>query len=140
MMNVSRSLNEQRGVVIIENMIAILIFSLGILGIVGLLAAMLKNTTEAKYRNDASLLANQIIGEMWISDKSNAGLKAAYESPNGAKYLTWRTAVANALPNVATNAPTITIDANNVALITLMWKLPGESAAHRYTVSARING
>lgn len=130
----------QRGVVIVENLVAILVFSMGILGIVGLLAVSLKNTTDAKYRNDASLLANQIIGEMWVDDKSNTALKTNYESPNGAKYLTWQTAVANALPNVASNAPTITIDANNVATITVMWQLPGEAAAHKYTVSARING
>jgi type IV pilus assembly protein PilV len=132
-------MHRQRGVVIVENLIAMLIFSIGILGIVGLLAVSIKNTSDAKYRNDASLLANQVIGQMWIDDKANASLIASYASPNGAKFVQWEATVANALPNIASNAPTITVDSNNVVTVTVMWKLPGELAPHRYTVSVHIN-
>lgn len=56
---------SQGGVVLLESLIAILIFSLGVLGIVGLQAAMINNTSDAKYRSDASYIAQQKIGEMW---------------------------------------------------------------------------
>lgn len=132
-------ISKQRGVVILENMIAILIFSMGILGIVGLLGASMKSAAGAKYRNDASLLANQIIGQMWVADKTNASLKTKFESPSGAAFVVWKNAVTSALPGVAANPPTIAIDANNVATVTVLWQLPGEAAAHNFVVSARVN-
>jgi type IV pilus assembly protein PilV len=134
-------ITRQKGIVIIENMIALLIFAMGILGIVGLLAMSTKNVAAAKYRNDASLLANQIIGQMWVDDKTNASLKTNYEN-GGAKYLTWVAAVSSALPGVAVdvNPPIISINANNVATITVRWQAPGESTVHKFEVIARING
>ena len=65
-MNHSSSPASQQGVVLLESLIAILIFSLGVLGIVGLQAAMIKNTSEANYRADASHIARQRIGKMRV--------------------------------------------------------------------------
>lgn len=133
-------MNSQRGIAIIENMIAILIFAFGILGIVGLQAASVKNSANSKMRNDASMLANQVVGQMWTGDRSNAALKASYESPSGASFVTWKATVANRLPGVTDNPPTVVIDANSVATVTVRWRAPGESAAHNYVLVARING
>lgn len=131
---------KQRGSVLLESLIAILIFSMGVLAIVGLQGASIKNTASAKYRIDASMLANQIIGQMWADDKTTASLQTNYSSPSGAKFATWKANVANTLPGVAANAPTIAIDASNVATITIWWQSPGEAAPHNYVAIARING
>jgi len=96
MMKATRS--AQQGSVVLEALISILIFSIGILAIVGLQAASIKNVAAAKYRTDASLLANQVIGQMWVSDKSNAALVANFSSPAGANYLAWANTVAQGLP------------------------------------------
>lgn len=131
---------HQKGSALLESLIAILIFSMGILAIIGLQAASIKNTVGAKYRTDASMLANQVIGQMWTDDKTNATLVANYSSPNGAKYLTWKANVQQALPGVASNVPTIAIDAANAATVTIWWQSPGESTPHNYVAIARING
>lgn len=131
---------QQQGSVLLESMIAILIFSMGILAIVGLQAASIKNTASAKYRTEASMLANQIIGQMWADDKANASLKSNYESSSGAKYILWKASVTKALPGVASNAPTVAIDASNVATVTVWWQSPGEAKPHNYVAIARING
>ncbi|MDD5242206.1 MAG: prepilin-type cleavage/methylation domain-containing protein [Sulfuricella sp.] len=131
---------KQTGSALLESLIAILIFSMGILAIIGLQAVSIKNTAGAKYRTDASMLANQVIGQMWVDDKTNAALVANYSSPGGAKYLTWKANVEQALPGVASNAPTITIDAANAATVTIRWQSPGEGAPHNYVATARING
>lgn len=131
---------QQGGMAVVENLVAILIFSFGILGIVGLLASSMKNSAAARYRNEASMLANQLVGQMWISDKSNTALKANFESPAGTAFVPWQTSVGSLLPGVATNAPTVVIDANNVATVTVRWRAPGEEAAHNYVLVARING
>lgn len=131
---------KQRGSVLLESLIAILIFSMGILAIVGLQGASIKNTANAKYRTDASMLANQIIGQMWAGDKSAAALQASFNSPGGAKYVLWKANVQQALPGAAANAPTVSIDAGNVATVTIWWQSPGESAPHSHVAIARING
>ncbi len=61
----------QQGVALIEALIAILIFSVGVLGIVGMQANMVKNTSDSKYRADASYLAQQRIGQLWIASPAN---------------------------------------------------------------------
>lgn len=56
---------KQQGVMLLEALISILIFSIGILAIIGLQAASIKMSSDAKYRSDASLLAGQYVSSMW---------------------------------------------------------------------------
>ncbi len=132
---------KQKGSALLESLIAMLLFSMGILAIVGLQAASIKNTASAKYRIDASMLANRIIGQMWVDNKNNAPLIASYSSPGGAEYLKWKVNVQKALPGVGVtlNAPTITIDAANKVTVIILWQSPGASAPHNYVAIARIN-
>jgi type IV pilus assembly protein PilV len=93
--------SSQQGVVLLEALIAILIFSMGILALVGLQANMLQNTSSAKYRADASYLAQQKIGQMW-ADPANAGTQIVANEdmsallPNGLRTVSQTTAQAAA--------------------------------------------
>lgn len=57
----TRFARQQSGVILLEALLAILIFSLGILALVGLQAAAVKQSADAKYRTEAALLANEVI-------------------------------------------------------------------------------
>lgn len=59
-----KSSQAQKGAVLIEALIAILIFSFGILAISGLQGAMMKNTADATYRSEASYVVQQQLGQM----------------------------------------------------------------------------
>lgn len=133
------SKRSQGGSILLEGLFAILIFSMGILALVALLGASVKNSTDAKYRSEASLLANQVIGEMWTGDKSNAMLVANYEA--GARFDAWKARVEQTLPGVSddANLPTIDVDANNVVTVTVRWQAPGETTPHNFVAIARIN-
>lgn len=132
--------SAQQGVVLIEAMIAILIFTFGVLGIIGLQAAMVKNTSESKYRADASNIAQQAIGQMWsnpnqLPTKANPCL--AY--PN----LGVVTPVVS-LPNgsitvVQPSAPPNPGPCTSEYLFVVTWQAPGEQA-HNFTTLARIDG
>jgi type IV pilus assembly protein PilV len=61
----------QQGVVLLEALIAILLFSMGVLALVGLQGAMIKNTSDANFRAQASFIAQQKIGMIW-ADPANA--------------------------------------------------------------------
>ncbi len=131
--------SHQKGSVVLEALIAILIFSIGILGIVGLQATAIIDSASAKFRTDASLLANQVVGQMWVDDKTNTSLVTNYSSPSGAKYLAWKSGVVNALPGASATPPTVTIDGSNNVTVTVWWKRPDESTAHKYEAIANIS-
>ena len=116
--------SSQQGVVIIEALVAILIFSMGVLAVVGLQAAMIKNTTDSKFRGDASYIAQQRIGQIW-SDPSNA-----------ASYIETNTDISTLLPN---GTRTVTSPAANQYTVTITWQSPGE-AQHNFTTTASIAG
>ena len=142
------------GSVLLEALVGILIFSIGILALVAMQAESIRNTTEAKYRNDASYLANQIIGRMWAdrvkSDgTSNLGSYSHYAggatacSPTGSAstyggVTDWLADVNATLPNAAANKQQIKIDANNLVTVTLCWQTG--STPHNLVVSAQIQG
>lgn len=56
--------NDQHGAVLLEALIAILIFSFGILAISGLQGAMMRNTADATFRAEASYVVQQQLGAM----------------------------------------------------------------------------
>lgn len=131
---------RQSGVALLEALVGILIFSIGILALMGLQAQSIRNTVEAKYRNEAAYLANQIIGQMWV-DRANL---ANYDTGGGANpnMENWRTRVAATLPRVVVgglNSPTIDIAANQ-ATVTVFWQMPGaDSVQRQLVVVAQIN-
>lgn len=112
----------QRGGALLEGLIAILIFSIGILALVGMQATSMKNTTLAKQRIDASFIANQRIGAMWV------------DQANLASYVETDTPVATLPSGKRTTAVVGT-----QVTVTVSWQLPGDSTAHRFQTIAQIN-
>jgi type IV pilus assembly protein PilV len=72
-MNQSLQLRDrQSGVMLIEALIAILIFSIGILAVVGMQGIAIKNVTESRSRSEASFLAGELLTQMWVDQNINA--------------------------------------------------------------------
>lgn len=67
-MNPPSSANSQAGVALLEVLVAILIFSFGVLGLVGLQARAIGFSVDAEDRNRAALLANEIASSMWLNN------------------------------------------------------------------------
>jgi type IV pilus assembly protein PilV len=70
--------SSQQGMMLLEALIALVVFSFGILALVGLQAAMLKNTGSSKFRSDASYIAQKLVGQMW----ADSGNLATYTIAN----------------------------------------------------------
>ncbi len=60
--------SKEAGVILIEVLVSILIFALGILGIIGLYAVTAKTSVDAAIRADAAQLADDVIALMQVSD------------------------------------------------------------------------
>jgi len=156
---------SQSGVMLIEALLAILIFSIGVLGIIGLQGSAVKVSSDAKYRSEAALLANDLIGRMWAGDRTQATLQTAYASAtSGAAFQRWAWVgglaaspgtqaapapgtVLGALPGAAANLPIVTIVSStgtaipsSLVTIEVRWQVPGTSEVHRYVTTAQIGG
>lgn len=122
--------NSQSGIAILESLIALLIFSMGILAIVGLQGFMLKGTSEAKNRSDASVIAQRRVAMMWADPKdTSAALSAAY------------TEAATAVPALPSGLRTTAFNAAvpDEVTVTVTWQLPG-GLTHNYSTNANIVG
>src|ERR1700752_1317847 len=96
-----RTLKQEAGVMLIEALIGILIFSIGILALLGMQGAAIKSTTDAKYRSEASYLASQILGQMWVDDKDQlARYNTGGTPPPYAPRDNWVNSVAATLPGI----------------------------------------
>ena len=125
-MRTTPSQKAQEGVVLLEAMIAILIFSIGVLALVGLQATMVKNTADAKYRAEASYIAQETIGRMW-SDPLQLSTYVA------------TTDISSRLPGGS-----LTV-ANGATAgqyqVTVSWQQPGAGeSAHNFTTTVQITG
>jgi type IV pilus assembly protein PilV len=118
--------SAQQGAVLIEAMVAILIFSLGVLAIVGLQANMIKNVADSKYRSEASYIAQSRIAQMWT------------DPDNLASYIETNTPITALLPG---GTRTVTQPAPGQFTVTITWLVPGPNeSTHNYTTTARISG
>ena len=140
----------QRGFLLLEGLIAILIFSAGIIALMGLQAAAIRSSGDAKYRADASFLASQILGDMW-ADRSNLATYAyndtaatlcgsASPSTTNARVTNWLNTVSAALPGGKSSIQQIKVGAGNVVTVTVCWQGPQDAGPHNYQVVAQING
>ncbi|MEQ1803861.1 MAG: pilus assembly protein PilV [Burkholderiaceae bacterium] len=131
-----RRQHAANGFMLIEALVALLIFAFGVLGLVGLQATMTKAQSTAKYRADAAFLAQQVIGTMW-SDGPNV---ASYALGGGvvactgyARCNSWADKVASTLP---AGTATVTVVGSNVT-VAISWTQPNEGI-HTFTTRSTI--
>ena len=136
----ANSIHHQRGSSLLEGLLAIILFSIGLLSLLILLSATLIESSNARYRIEASLLINDLVSHMWIGDHSLNGLKTRYADTTSTDYQSWFTSVSNRLPGVSAkaNTPQITIDNARNVTVTLRWQVPGDSTSHQMIVQTLI--
>jgi type IV pilus assembly protein PilV len=115
---------------LIEVLVALLIFSFGVLGVVGMQARALQFSTQAGDRARAAMLANEIVSQMWTQQSP---------SLDAAKIDAWKIrirSVAAGLPSGEGNVALATAsDGSVTATVTVTWKPPslaGTTATNRY--------
>ena len=130
------------GSVLLEALVAILIFSFGVLGLIGILAGSIRATNDARYRAEAANLANAVIGDMWAT--AGVDLNPQFGA-GGPKLTAWQNQVASLLPS-ATGAnvplvdltqPGLSVQSRSV-VVTVFWQLPGETVRHQVLITAQI--
>jgi len=143
--------SRQQGVMLLEALIGILIFSVGILALIGMQATAMRATIDAKYRSEASFLANEIIGRMWVDRANLANYVTSPGTPAAcpaAPPCVWIDRVDSLLPRaVGANAPEIAIVTNGAGVnmttevtVTVRWQPPGDTTVSNHVAVTQING
>ncbi|HKE39477.1 MAG TPA: hypothetical protein VKG21_06545 [Casimicrobiaceae bacterium] len=151
-MKTSKHLRKcQSGAYLLEALIGILVFSFGILGIVGLQAQAIRFTNDSEFRAEAVYLANALISKMWTDDRTQ--LKAKYDSTvGGPEYVNFQNQVKNAFKGADVLDPVVLVDdpalppapskTSSVVQVQISWRLPGEPASaaynHNYTTTGVV--
>lgn len=160
--------SNQNGFMLLESLIAILIFSFGVLGMVAINARSVQAAVDAEYRAEAARLADEIAGQIALevdrgADNTSPTLVAvaiAADLPNFAHLATttgacnftgnasaeaavtnW-VAKAQALPNAAVaGRQQVRVEVGNFnrVTVTLCWQAPGDQALRSHSQVAYIN-
>ena len=107
-----RLLSRQYGSVLIESLVAVVIFSMGVLSLVGLQGAMQKNSSDNRYRAEAQLIAQTHLANMMAYGSDAATYVAQVD----------RARITSQLPNGVVNFSAIT---NSMITVTVSWQVPG---------------
>lgn len=141
---------KQKGISLLEGLIALAVFSIGILGLGAFQLNSMKNSEQAGYRTIASYLSEEMIGYM-MTDTNNP---TQYVITNGTcttqankRCTNWVSKVKKELPGVAAlSMPTLTYYAADSGSrvagdveITIKWKKTNESDANIFSTVSNIN-
>lgn len=138
------NISGQTGAAMIEALIAILIFAIGVLGLLATQATGIQATSDVRNRAEATTIATEIAGDMWAAPPTSpATLDSLYSGTYSASSNdthTWSLRVSSLLPNGSTivSVPDTT-GAPDAVRIVVNWRVPGQDS-HSYTMDTRING
>ena len=151
---------------LIEVLVALLLFVLGILGLVGAMGYTQAAQTDARFRSDAAKLAGDIVQNIRLNADRNGtavaftdSLKSFEHQPGGTScafsgaasaqpaVTAWvaaaSTTAATLLPGATAAMQQIIVDISatgpNKVAVTLCWKAPKDLVARKHVYSAYIN-
>lgn len=132
-----------QGSALLEALIAIFIFSIGVLALLGMQANAINYISDSKYRTDAAYLANQLFSQMWADLPSNYPSYAYSGSGSPNPILTdWNQQLHNTLGVVASN-PIITVTPTTLSFgtqytvtVTIRYRPPKSTTTHQFVSTA----
>lgn len=129
---------KNKGFFIIEALIAVLVFMIGILGVLQIQLTQMQATADAQYRMQASYMADNIMSKI-VLDKSNLN---NYVSGSNDEYTTWFNDLKGVLPAVSDNPPVITTsespNGGTLVKIIIKWKSPQTSIVSNYELQSVV--
>jgi type IV pilus assembly protein PilV len=144
----ARNRTRSRGFTLVEVLVAILVFSLGVLGLVRLQAAAVKMSTDARQRAEATFLADQLLARMLISDPATAASFAhraaggAACAPTGANssnalVIDWLAQVSATFPRAVPEAQQVIVNGTDVT-VRVCWRNGENDDPHSLEVNNRV--
>ena len=72
---------QQKGGILIEVLVSLMIFALGVVGLLGSMAVTSKHSSENRFRAEAVSIADELFGQMTVSNPATLSTEYAVGSP-----------------------------------------------------------
>lgn len=127
----SASKRSRRGFALIEVLVSVLLFSIGVLGLMAVHAKSSQTSVDSEDRGRAAILASQLASQMWANNTV---------SLDDSTISTWKTQVANTTGYGLPNGSGSVSVSDSIATITVTWRAPwkGTSETNRYVTQVEI--
>jgi type IV pilus assembly protein PilV len=120
---------------LIEALISVLIFSVGVLALIGLQSVALREVSESRFRADASYIADRVLGDMSASNIASAGARAGTYSATSNPGDPWARAITNKESGLPEGSVVVAV-AGDTVTVTVSWQTRG--GARSFTQAARV--
>ncbi len=158
---------NQQGMMLLEALLGILIFSLAVLALVAMASTAVTVQADAQFRSDAMKLAQHISSEIWtgvdrttevvggvkmsvvtaaslqqFQHKATGGSCAFTGAASARSEVTdWVASVQNILPGSSDAMQQIIVNPaiNNQVFITICWRAPADNQTRHYTLATYVN-
>jgi type IV pilus assembly protein PilV len=152
--------SSQSGVVLLEALIGIMIFSIGILALVALGTTAITVQADAQYRTEAMNLAERMSSAIWTGvartpeGEVDPVALAAYRQQDGGddctfsgseatrqEVIDWLAAVRSSLPGSVEEMQQVAVNParHNQVSITICWQAPADQRVRHYTLVTYVN-
>ena len=122
----------QRGMALLECLMALLIFSVGLLGLLGLEARVMNISTDSENRGRASMLASEVASQMWLNNTVSAAAPAVVAAGANAGNQTL-----GGLPGGVVTVTAVP-GTTNAADITVTWQEVSDAPLSPSTLTTRV--
>lgn len=138
---------RQKGFTLLEVMVAMLVLSIGLLGLAGLMASSLRNNHSAYYRSQATWLAYDVIDRMRTNRPNAAGYVVGIPGASaagglaGADVTDWKGMIANALPEGDGSVAVAAAGTARTVTVVIQWndaRGTGGDVAQQFTVVSQL--
>lgn len=120
----------QRGGLMVEVLVSLLLLSVSILGLVRVLGTSLQDSGDLQYRSEAATLADDVIGRMWVDRTNFAAYETGCEEDEEGEG--WED-----LPRLPNGARRICVE-DDVVTVSIRWQAPSAPSPSQYEVSATL--
>jgi type IV pilus assembly protein PilV len=139
----STSPDKQTGSFILEALVSVLIFAVGLIALMGMAGQAINQVGQTKFRNDASNLAGELTGQMWVGSATLGDFAIGPDNPYtncpnnnaAAAAAAWLTRAKSALPK---GCATVTVNGTQVDIDISWADNKNEGVRHHYLTSTLI--
>jgi type IV pilus assembly protein PilV len=128
----------QQGVALLECLMAMLIFSFGLLGLLGLEAKIMTFSTTSENRNRAAMFASELASQMWLSGTVTPNAPVTASTPAYLALLaTVNDQTQGGVPSGAVTVVPV-LGTTNAADITVTWQEIPDAVGNLSTLTTRV--
>jgi type IV pilus assembly protein PilV len=130
--------HRQRGIALLEALIAVVILALGLLGTIALQARSYSALADSGMRAEATIAADRLIGILSNDTANLASYQVASGGPVPASLLPWATETSAAIPNAVYVIAVVPEAQRTRVEIAISWQRKRNGATNQHTVTAYI--